>query len=410
MLSKEEFAKLPKEEQDKLSKAIDDVQAKLKADAKGADKGLKQLTMDEFEGKVKEIIEKAIKPMTQVDRKYYQFPGIGEDGKDNRSPEARFGKTVSFLKALVKGDVQTCHTMSEEVRVKANLSEGTAGAGGYLVPEEFKAEILRLAPTYGVVRSNCRIIPMKTDVVNIPAAGTTDITAHWTNEASQIYTTNPTFAQVTLAINKLASIPKVTPELLADANVDVVQYLSMIIAEQFAKAEDTQGLIGVGSPFVGVINATGAPTYPHASGTGFETLSYQDLVRCPSYTYSLTNAKYYFHRTMLAHIHSLITTAGAPIFPGVANSVVGYPLVAAEVLPGVGHAAYQTTATTYAIFGDLRRGLLMGERGSIEMKILDQATVLGDNLGEKDMLALRVIERVCFGVALSSACVVISPS
>jgi hypothetical protein len=45
----------------------------------------------------------------------------------------------------------------------------------------------------------------------------------------------------------------------------------------------------------------------------------------------------------------------------------------------------------------------MGERGSMTMKISEEGTVGGDNLFEKDMAALRVIERVAMGVLLPSA-------
>jgi len=407
MLTREEFEKLPKEQQEALLKKMEDIKKEVKDDKDADKRDLKQLSMDDLKGIIDSTVKAAIKPLTQVDKKHFALPGA--DTNLPNTPEGKFVKTLQFLKAMVVGDVQTAKKMSEEVRIKANLSEGTTTAGGFLVPEEFAAEILRLAPTYGVVRRDARHIPMRTDVLNVPAAGTTDLTAHWTNEASQIYTTDPNFRQVTLTINKLACIPKVTPELLADANVDVVGYIAELAAEQFAKGEDTQGLVGVGSPFTGAINATGVPTAPHAGGTGFECLSYPDLVRIPGFTYaqSLPNAKYYFHRTMIAHIRSLITTAGAPIMPATANSVAGYPIVSTEILPGIGHAAYQTDATTYALFGDLKKGLLFGERGTVEMTIGREGTVLSDNLFEKDMLALRFIERVCMGVALPSAFCVI---
>jgi HK97 family phage major capsid protein len=295
--------------------------------------------------------------------------------------------------------------MHEEARVKANLSEGGTTAGGFLVPEEFAAEVLRLAPLYGVIRANCRIIPMKYDIINIPAAGTTDQSAMWTNEAAQILQTNPTFRQCVLTINKLAAIPKVTNELLADASVDVVQYLAELIAEAFAKEEDNQGFNGTGSPFVGVLNATGAPTFPHAGGTAFICLSYPDLVNATAEIYdnALGNAKFYFHRSMIAHIRSLITTAGAPIFGNTAKDLAGYPLVSVEVLPGRNASTAKTDATLYAIFGDLRKGFAMGERGTITMKISDQATVASDNLFEKDMVALRMIERIAQAVLLPSS-------
>lgn len=402
MMNMEQFEKLSKEEQQALLKTAEEVQNKLKADA-AEDQGLKSLTMDQFEGKIAEMFQKQIKSMTAVDKKYFQLPGVGEDMKDDVTPQGKFAKTIRFMKAMVGGDLATVRTMHEEARTKANLSEGTTTAGGFLVPEEFAAEVLRLAPEYGVARQEARRIPMMYDVINIPAAGTTEQSAIWTNEAAQILQTDPNFRQVVLTINKLAALPKVTNELLADANVDVIQYLSMIIAEAFAAAEDEQAFNGSGSPFVGVLQATGVPTSPQKAGTAALTLSYTDLVTATGNIYGnlLSNAKFYFNRTMVAHLQGLITTAGAPIFSNSGRELVGFPLVRVEKLPLKANAVGAGTA--YAIFGDLRRGLLMGERGSITMKISDQATVASDNLFEKDMSCLRMIERVAFGVALPSS-------
>jgi HK97 family phage major capsid protein len=206
-----------------------------------------------------------------------------------------------------------------------------------------------------------------------------------------------------LTIKKLASIPKVTNELLADANVQVISYLSELIAEQFAKAEDDQLFNGSGSPFVGCLQATGVPSRAQAGGTAAVSLSYQDLINATGdiYTNALSNAKFYFNRTMGAHIRGLITTAGAPIFSNTAQEIAGFPIVLAEMLPIKTNAAAASTA--YAIFGDLRKGVAIGERGSITMKISDQATVNSDNLFEKDMVALRAIERFTLGVVLPSS-------
>lgn len=407
MLSREDFDKLPKEQQDALLQKMQEIQNITKT--VNPDVGLPQLSMKDFENKVKEVAENYIKSMDRIDRKYFAFPGIGREGLDDVSAEGKFAKTKRFLKALIGRDTLVLNEMHAEARVKANLSEGTTTAGGFLVPEEFKAEVLRLAAQYGVLRRECRIIPMAYDIVNIPAAGTTDQSAIWTNEAAQIKQTNPNFRQVTLTINKLAAIPKVTNELLADANVNIVQYLAELIGEAFAKAEDDQGFNGTGSPFVGVLTATGAPTSPHAGGTGFICLSYQDLVYATGDIYSnaLSNAKFYFHRSMVAHIQGLITTAGAPIFGATTKEVAGYPLVGVEVLPGKAASTAKTDATPYALFGDLRKGVAMGERGSITMKISEEATVDSDNLFEKDMAALRMIERVAIAVLLPSAFTVI---
>lgn len=400
----EEFEKLPEDQKKSVLAGIEQVQKEQK-EIVNEESSMKKLSKEEFEGMVSEQVRKAIEPMTNVDRKYFVFPGIGKEGLDDKTDEGKFVKTQKFFKAMIGGDVQTCRAMHDEAKVKANLSEGTTTAGGYLVPDEFKAEILRLAPTYGVIRRESRAIPMMTDVLNIPSAGTTDQSAIWTNEAAQILQTNPTFDQITLTINKLAAIPKVTNELLADAQVPIIQYLAELIAEQFAKAEDEQGFNGTGSPFTGVLAATGVPTTPHAGGTGFICLSYADLATATGNIYdtALANAKFYFNRTLVAHIRSRITTTGAPIFDPTTRTLLGYPLVWGERLPGLSTSTATTDATAYAIFGDLRKAILFGERGSIQMKISDQATVDSDNLFEKDMSALRMIERVAIGVALPSA-------
>ena len=397
-MTQEEFAKLPKEKQDALMKKIDEIQKGVPEHPKG----LTQLSMDEFKGIIDETVKANISKMTAVDKKYFKFPGIGEEGKDDITPVGKFAKTVRFLKAMAAGDVKTCRDMSNEYRTKANLSEGTTTAGGFLVPEEFVAEILRLQPTYGVARRECRIIPMARDVINIPNS-VGELGAAWVSEAAALHSTDPTLGQITLTIGKLGAIPKVTSELLADANVDVIQYLSMLIAEAFSKEEDIQAFLGGGSPFTGLFAATGFPTYV-TPGAAQSMLSYPDLVKMTTELYdtATANAKFYMHRSLLGHIRGLVTTAAAPYFGGTANDIFGFPLVSTEVL-GKGGAS-----TTYMIFGDLRKALAMGQRAGIEMKMSDIATVGSESMFEQDMVALRMIARVCFGVLLPSSYLVVS--
>lgn len=398
-MTADEFLKLSKHEQDLLISKMGDVQEAAK---KIADQeiGMSKMTMKEFETKMEGVCEKLIKGMTPVDRKHFMFPGIGDNAQmaDDLTPQGKFYKTKKFFSALSGKDAKVLNAMHAEVATKANLSEGTTTAGGFLVPEEFKAEVLRLQPLYGVIRQNVRIMPMAYDIVNIPVADR-EVTASWVNEAAQITSTDPTFRQVTLTINKLASIPQVTNELLADANVSVIEFLAMTIAEQFAKAEDQQGFNGTGSPFVGALFATGVPQGTHVGGA--IALSYGDIARFTGslYANALGNAKFYFHRSMIARVQGLITTAGAPIFGATTNSLFGYPLVNTEILP----SDATVTGTNYGLFGDLRRGMIMGERGSMTMKITEEGTVGGNNLFEKDMAALRVIERVALGVCLPSS-------
>lgn len=394
----EDFAKLSKEEQDILIQKMSEIQDLTKKIAE-KDAGKPQLDMKTLENMIKGAMENVTKSMTPVDKKFFMLPGIGNDPAmaDSRTPEGKFSKMRKFLNALVTKDVQVISTMQK------TLTEGSTTAGGFLVPEEFMMEIQRLAPVYGVFRRNCRVIPMAFDTLNIPASGSTDQSVSWTNESAQIVNTEPNFRQLTLTINKLAAIDSFSNELLADASVPLIEYIATLVAEQFGKAEDQQGFNGTGSPFVGVLSATGVPSSTHAGGA--IALSYQDLVKATGalYTNARDNAKFYFHRTVSANIKGLITTAGAPIFGATANppQVAGYPLEETEILPNSATA----TGTAYGIFGNLRRAVAMGERGSMTMDISREATVNSNNMWEKDMSALRFIERVCMGVLLPSAVV-----
>ena len=90
MLTREEFEKLPKEQQDQLlhkMQEIQDMTALIKPPADAT-----PITMKDMEIKVKELFENMVKQMDKVDRKYFMFPGIGREGADDLSAE---GKKIS---------------------------------------------------------------------------------------------------------------------------------------------------------------------------------------------------------------------------------------------------------------------------------------------------------------------------
>ncbi len=171
MMTQEEFKKLPANEQLAILKQLEHF-SKLAKEHEAADSLLPQMNMKDFEEKIKGIMEAQIRTMTPADKRHFAFPGIGTDKSlmDRIDPEAKFAKTQLFLRALAGGETQVLKDMDKVARTKANLSEGTASAGGFLVPEEFKAEILRLVPMYGVMRANARMIPMMSDVAHIPVS------------------------------------------------------------------------------------------------------------------------------------------------------------------------------------------------------------------------------------------------
>jgi len=119
-------------------------------------------------------------------------------------------KKESFGDFLVKvrnGDAEL------KAFTRKNLVENTGDLGGYLVPDEFMNEVLRVQLEETVVRRNgARVIPMNSPIMKIPALNMASnasgslfggVTAYWNGEAQEKTESNPKFKQITLEAKKI---------------------------------------------------------------------------------------------------------------------------------------------------------------------------------------------------------------
>ena len=116
------------------------------------------------------------------------------------------------------------------------------------------------------------------------------------------------------------------------------------------------------------------------------------------------------HRTILSYIRKLKDDEGRYIYvPPLGRepaTVNGYPIVKAEAFPSKADSAANTP---FVLFGNLKKAAWVGYKGSMRVKLADQATVRNTaddadlNLFEQDMTALRVVERVGYVVVLPKA-------
>lgn len=150
-------------------------------------------------------------------------------------------KIVQFFKALVYS-----HSDPNSQSVLRALVEGTDSEGGYLVPEELRAEVFRVLPDISVMRRVARIIPMSTDTLKLNTL-TARPTAYWTAEYASKSTTSAEFGQVSLTPNDLVCLLPISEQLLADANINMVQFITELFAEAIAAEEDKAFFTGSGS-------------------------------------------------------------------------------------------------------------------------------------------------------------------
>jgi len=168
-----------------------------------------------------------------------------EEGKTHQPPE--------ILKAW-----------DNTVRVK-DMEEGSLSAGGYLVPEQFSANILEKSLEDSIVRPRATIQPMMSNRIVIPA----DVdAAHQTNyfggitiyrpgEAGSKTASSPTYERISLTLHKVTGLCHISDELLEDSAIAVEANVSRKFAQAIAFTQDDDFLNGNGSNLpLGVLNAS----------------------------------------------------------------------------------------------------------------------------------------------------------
>lgn len=337
----------------------------------------------------------------------------GEKKTDKANNETR-----SFMKALLHND----RTALDAFKAKtAQFNEDAdANRGGYLVPEELRAEVLRIAQAgYGVARSKFQYLPFSGpgNSRKIPTL-LSSISVNWTGEGVKKTGTNPTFDLVTQTLKKLAAIIPFTEEILEDSAVNLTQLVAQLFAEAVTKEEDIQFFAGTGAPWTGILNNGTVNHVDMGAGDDITDLTADDLLdlidEVPAG--ALVGAEFLLHRHALSIIRKLKDpVTGQYIFSrptdGMPGTIWDYPYTLCEAFPD--KTAGLTHNKGIIAFGNFKMACILGDKQQIRAKVLDQATITdGDgvtvlNLAEQDMIALRLEERVGYVLALPDAIAVL---
>lgn len=380
-------------EKDELVKLMDEVSAKAASEAVSA--------------KLKEL---GIDGMTRKFSPAYKGSIVGKSDEEVQKMAAK-EKAASFIKAVYHKDAQALG------QFKALMNEGTGSAGGFIVPEEFAAEVFRIVEDFGLVPKLARKFPMNNDTLNIPRLSAS-VQVYWPGEGNIGTASQPTFEQVVLRTQTLVGLTPMSNELLADANVSVIDLLTMLFAEAIAGELDNQGLVGVGSPFTGVLSDAGVTVFTPSTGNStFALCSTPDNARTllsKIKPWALQGAAFILHRTVwalfqtaksstsgnyfLSTFNPVMTGTAAQGFPlAMAGTMWGYPVYLSDKMPSV-----TAVSTKYVIFGNLGN-IFMGNRQDLAVSISQDATIGGINLFAANMSAVRVTMRCAIAVGLPAA-------
>lgn len=353
--------------------------------------------------------------LDKIDRKFGNFPAhlIGKSQEELEGMDKK-AKVVEFVKAVFRKDLGTLASF------KANMNEATGSAGGFIVPEEWAAEVNRVVEDFGLVAKLARKFPMNSDTMNVPRLSAS-VSVSYPGEATAGTASQPTFEQVQLLAKPCVGLTPMSNELLADANVDVVNLLTQLFAEAIAGEVDSQGFVGTGSPFTGIFGDSDVTSVDAASGHNtFQEITCDDARSLIANVkpWALQGAAFVLHRTLWSVLQKekaattgdYLASAANPIllpnaatqgYPNaIAGTLWGYPVYLSDKMPAVSTAQASTNAM---FFGNLSH-LWYGVRtNGLSIAISEHATIGTDNLFEQNMSGVRVIQRHAVAVGLPKA-------
>ncbi len=326
--------------------------------------------------------------------------------------EDRFGSIGEYCQAIreearpssAKNRKELLQKLENVRQFQNSFGSEDPGAGGFLIPEIMRSELLQLALEESITRSRATVIPMSTLRVPIP---TVDDTSHvsslfggvqfyWTEESASLVESQAKFGKVVLDAKKLTGFFKVPNELLADAPA-FSGWFDTRIPAGLAWSEDVAFMTetGAGTP-EGFISSPAAVVQNKESGQASGTILWENIVKMYARMLptSLKNAVWIAAIDTFPELATMalsVGTGGGPVWIGnfaggqggmdtPPMSILGRPVIFTEKVPALG--------TTGDIgFYDLSY-YLIGDRQQVEVASSEHAFF------QNDQTAYRIIERV----------------
>ena len=139
--------------------------------------------------------------------------------------------------------------------IRNALEVGTDSEGGYLVPEEFERTLIMALDENNIFRKFAKKITTGGDRL-IPTLETRG-TASWIDEEAAYTESDVSFGQKTLGAYKLATLIKISDELLADSAFNMSAFIASEFGRRMGRAEEEAFFTGNGTNKpTGILDAT----------------------------------------------------------------------------------------------------------------------------------------------------------
>lgn len=274
-----------------------------------------------------------------------------EDRKQDRF--ASFGEQML---AVLRAGLPDDRYIDPRLRMRnaaSGLNEAVPSEGGFLVQEDFAAELLKRTYETGVIASRCRRIPVGANANGLKINGLDEtsrvagsrwggIRAYWEGEADKYTGTKPKFRKIELSLKKLTGLCYATDEMLQDA-VALGSLLDQGFSEEFGFQMDDSVIWGdgAGKP-LGIMNGPCLVTVSKELGQIAKTVVFENIVNMWSrlWAKSRPNAVWLINQDVEPQLYNMgiiVGTGGSPAYmpPGGLSgqpygTLFGRPVIAVE--------------------------------------------------------------------------------
>jgi HK97 family phage major capsid protein len=154
--------------------------------------------------------------------------------------------------------------LNAQLEILNAYQEKVPSDGGFLVPEEFRTEIMSTALESAIVRPRAMVIPMGTNTLSFPTVDATSnvstvfggIVVYRTEEGAEFVESQAKFARIKLDVTKQTALAYVTNETIKDTGGALMAWLGQNLPAAMSWFEDLDYIngTGAGEP-LGVLNA-----------------------------------------------------------------------------------------------------------------------------------------------------------
>lgn len=187
-----------------------------------------------------------------------------------------------------KGNGALSAEARERMSIYNTYSEKVPSEGGFLVPEEFRSQIMRLSLDSAIVRPRATIIPMGSPRVHIPTIDETSrvssifggVVVYRTEEGAELTESSASFASIKLDVTKQTALSHVPNELIRDWG-GFTAFMDATLPPAMAYYEDLDYISGsgVGAPLGALSPAnTALLVISGASGQTASTIVWENVI------------------------------------------------------------------------------------------------------------------------------------